>query len=56
MRQTWFEIEFVVGIKGVGPFVKVQAFNAHQAAILAQAERIKAGQDYRIDNVREIAE
>ena len=52
MRQFLFEVEFVIGLAGVGPFVKVHAFNAEQAKILAQAERIKAGLDYRVDCVR----
>jgi hypothetical protein len=55
MRQFLFEIEFEVGIAGIGPFVRIHAFNAEQAKILAQAERIKAGLDYRVDCVRLIS-
>ncbi len=54
MRQTLFRVEFRIGIPGVGPFVAAYAFNPKQAMILAQAERIKMGQDYDVEHIWEV--
>lgn len=51
MKQTLYNVEFYIGIEGVGPFAQILAFTAEQATILAQAERIKKGLDYRVEHV-----
>ena len=51
MKQTKFRVEFAQGESGKGPFMEVPAFSAEQAKILAQAERIKAGLDYKVEHI-----
>ena len=54
MKPKNYKVEFYVGEPGKGPFVYVTAMNANEARILAQAERIRDGLDYRVEHVWEI--
>ena len=42
MRRKYFKVEFTTG-----EIEQVRAFNKHEARILAQAEQIKKGNEYK---------
>lgn len=51
MKQTEFRVVFTTGIA-----VDVSAFSDREAIILAQAEQIRKGNDYEVQEVRIIRE